>query len=423
MKKYVVILLSIIMTVTLVACGRSTDTDNSIETSPQNPTSATSEAYVEETTIETTITTTELPKDENIDTDICMISLGSSNSAAIKGGKLYVWGSQTDGQLGDGNVALTCKYPSKIMDDYNFKYVCLGGYHSAAITEDGDLYLWGSNKFGQLGDGTFEDKSTPTQIMKGLKFKCVSLGGSDTSIYGSFSAAVTEDGDLYMWGCNKCGQLGDGTTNDSSIPIKIMEGYQFKSIDLSAGNSAAITTSGDLYLWGNNHAGSIGNGSGKSENEITPNYIMGNVSTVSLGSGFSAAITNNGKLYAWGTNCDGQLGVDKEQYLSSSTPIEIMSDVKFKSVSLGSSHAGAIDENGNLYTWGNNNMGQLGDGTTTKRYEPKIVLSDVEMIDFGDVHSAAVSNGELFTWGWNSEHQLGNGEIKNSYVPIEIALD
>lgn len=423
MKKYVVALLSVIMVVTLVACGRSTDTDNSIETSPTNLTFATSETHVEKTTIETTTTTSELSKDENIDADISMISLGNSDSVALVGGRLYVWGSQTDGQLGDGKIDLSCKYPGKIMDGYNFKYVCLGNYHSAAITEDGDLYLWGSNKFGQLGDGTIEDKSIPIQIMKGLKFKCISLGGSDTSIYGSFSAAVTEDGDLYMWGCNKCGQLGDGTTNDSSIPIKIMKNYKFKSVDLGSDHSAAITESDDLYLWGYNGAGRIGNGSTKNKNEITPNYIMGNVSVVSLGTGFSAAITNNGKLYAWGTNCDGQLGVDKEKCLFSSSPIEIISDVKFKSISLGYSYAGAIDEKGNLYTWGNNNQGQLGDGTTTKRYEPQIVLSDVEIIDFGNVHSAAVSNGKLFTWGCNSHYQLGNGEVKNSYIPIEITLE
>lgn len=423
MKKFVVILLSIIMTVSFAACDRFGETLDSIETSSQNLTSATSEANVEETTIEATTTTTKLQQDENIDTDISMISLGDSNSAAIKGGKLYVWGSQTDGQLGDGKVGITCDSPSKIMDGYNFKYVCFGDYHSAAITEDGDLYLWGSNKFGQLGDGTFEDKSTPTQIMKGYKFKSVSLGGSDTSIYGSFSAAITEDGDLYVWGCNKCGQLGDGTTHDRGMPIQIMEGYQFKSVDLGADHSAAITTSGDLYLWGNNGAGRIGNGSTKNKNEITPNYIMGNISVVSLGTGFSAAITNDGKLYTWGSYFYGQLGAGDTENISSTTPIQIMSGVRFKDVSLGSSHAGAIDEDGNLYTWGNNNRGQLGDGTTTKRYEPQLILSDVDKIDFGDLHSAAVSNGKLFTWGWNGYRQLGDGGSKNSYIPIEVVLE
>ena len=176
-----------------------------------------------------------------------VLSLGENHSAYIdKNGDLYTWGKNSDGRLGDGMTA--DRYtPTKIMS--NVKSVSLGGNHSAAITENGDLYTWGYNIYGQLGDGTTTDKYTPTKIMSNVK--SVSLGVDH-------SAAITEKNDLYTWGLNDVGQLGDGTMTDKYTPAKIMSNV--KSVSLGRDHSAAITQNGDLYTWGYNFSGLLGNG-------------------------------------------------------------------------------------------------------------------------------------------------------------------
>ena len=129
--------------------------------------------------------------------------------------------------------------------EVKFKQVSFGTNDGAAITTDGNLYMWGRNPNGQLGDGTTEDKYLPTKIMSNVVE--VSLNG-----HGYSSAAITSDGSLYTWGWNNYGQLGDGTTEDKHTPTKIMENVV--SVSLGDSHCLAITTDGSLYMWGNNIA-------------------------------------------------------------------------------------------------------------------------------------------------------------------------
>ena len=281
--------------------------------------------------------------------------------------------------------------------------IAAGSNHSAAVTKDGDLYMWGSNGGGRLGNGSRTNSYTPVKIMKNVA--AVSLGDEH-------SAAVTKDGSLYMWGYNRYGQLGNGSTTDSYTPIKIMENVA--TVSLGDYHSAAITKDGSLYMWGYNGSGQLGNGS--TTNISTPVKIMENVAMVSLGYNHSAAVTKDGSLYMWGNNYSGQLG--NGSTTNRSTPVKIME--KVAAVSLGGNHSATITKDGGLYTWGNNYFGQLGNGSIKNSYTPIKIMSNVVSSAGGSHTIALKKNGTVYTWGDNEYGELGNGNKSNQTLPVAI---
>lgn len=168
-------------------------------------------------------------------------------------GNLWGWGNNEYGQLGIGSTELYKTTPVQIKDGTRFEKICSGQQHSLAIDEDGNLWAWGYNEYGQLGDGTTEDKLTPVQIKVGTKFK---------EIYAELvhSLAIDEYGNLWAWGYNGYGQFGDGTTEDKLTPIQIKDGTKFKEIAAGEYHSLAIDEAGNLWTWGYNESGQLGNG-------------------------------------------------------------------------------------------------------------------------------------------------------------------
>ena len=229
----------------------------------------------------------------------------------------------------------------------------LGDYHSGVIAQDGSLYMWGVNDFGQIGDGTTKNRYKPTKILDHVV--SVSLGDY-------YSGAITQDGSLYMWGSNVYGQIGDGTTEDRYKPTKILD--HVIAVSLGVSHSGAITQDGSLYMWGSNSRGGIGDGT--TEVRYKPTKILDHVIAVSLQTGNSGAITQDGSLYMWGSNVYGEIGdgTEEDRY----KPTKILDHVI--AVSLGVGHSGAITQDGSLYMWGWNSDGQIGDGTTKARYTP-----------------------------------------------------
>jgi alpha-tubulin suppressor-like RCC1 family protein len=333
------------------------------------------------------------------------VSLGGSHSAAIKeDGSLWLWGSGYDGRLGDGTTNHTHR-PVKILD--GVKAVNLGSGHSAAIKEDGSLWLWGDNNQGQLGDGTREDKERPVKILDGVK--SVSLGEAH-------SAAIKEDGSLWLWGKNSSGQLGDGTRDNKERPVKVLEGV--KSISLGFYHSAAIKEDGSLWLWGDNKNGQLGDGT--EEGKKRPIKILEGVQKVSVGEEHSAAIKEDGSLWLWGDNNQGQLGdgtrEDKER------PVKILDGVK--AVNLGDFYSATIKEDGSLWLWGHNFYGELGDGTLEEKECPVKILDRVKSVSLGEAHSAAIKeDGSLWLWGHNLFGELGDGTTTDKLVPVQLIFE
>ena len=326
------------------------------------------------------------------DSRVVKISMGYAHSAAItENGDLYLWGENRFGCLGTGDSE-DRELPVKIMS--GVKDVSLGLYFSGAVTESGDLYMWGYNDVGQLGTeeiSTKEYSPAPVKIMEHVK---------DVELGASKAAAITEDGELYVWGSSSCGYTVDGEAEGSRTPVKIMDNVKMVSLGKNTEFGAALTEDGSLYTWGK----WSGNGS------IMPKYpaekIMDHVKTVCMGYDTAAAVTESGELYIWGESWHGALGNGDTQHTYTTSPVKIMDQVK--EVSLGNDHGAALTEDGTLYTWGNNGAGNLGNGVTGTCATPVEAMENVAQISLGGGHFAAITeDGELYTWGQSNKDQLG----------------
>ena len=272
-------------------------------------------------------------------------------------GNLWAWGRNENGELGNGTTTRSSSIPVQIKEGTKFKKVGSGHWYSLAIDEQGNLWAWGYNRNGQLGDGTTTDSSIPIQIKEGTKFKEVSAGVS-------YSLAIDEQGNLWAWGYNRNGQLGDGTTTDSSIPIQIKEGTKFKEVSAGLYHSLAIDEQGNLWAWGDNRYGQLGDGT--TTNSSIPIQIKEETKFKEVSSRYysTLAIDEQENLWAWGNNRGyGHLGNEINDNIS--IPTQIMVGIKVKEVAMGSASGGrpysvVIDIEGNVWTAGSNWYGQLG---------------------------------------------------------------
>jgi len=263
-----------------------------------------------------------------------------------------------------------------------------------ALSASGNLYTWGGNGSGQLGDGTTTDRHTPARVLTGITAIAAGSNGS---------MALRATGDLYTWGSNGSGQIGDGTTIARHVPVRVLTGVT--AISAGRAHSMALRANGDLYTWGDNWDGQIGNGNWHTP-QFTPVRVLTGVVAISAGSDHSMALLNTGHLYAWGTGLSGRIG-DGGSAQRVVLPVRVpLTGVV--AISAGGVHSLALRFNGDLYTWGAGWQGAMGDGTETNRLTPTQVLSGVSAISAGSGHSMALrDNGDLYTWGDVQFGQLG----------------
>ena len=297
-----------------------------------------------------------------------------------------------------------------------YNVISCGEGHTGAIDINGSLWMWGHNNSGELGDGTTNNSNIPIKVMDNVT--TVSCG------YGN-TAAVRTDGSLWMWGWNYYGQLGNDTTEDSNIPVKVMDNVT--TVSCGWYHTAALKSDGSLWTWGSNLNGSVGNG-GVGNNKTVeddpiqtiPVKVMDNVTTVNCGQSYTAAIQTDGSLWVWGNDSDGQLGNGASGRFSNSTvPVKIMDDAV--AVSCGTSHTAAIQTDGSLWMWGCNREGQLGNGTTENSNIPVKMMDNIAVVCCGPNQTAAIkADNSLWMWGNNYHGQLGNGTTEMSAVPVKV---
>ena len=321
-------------------------------------------------------------------------------AAILDDGSLWTWGLNNYGQLGDGTEE-SRSIPKKILDDV--KSVDLGYYNGAAVKTDGTLWVWGNNMYGVFGNGTKESSLAPIQVMEDVDSVAVGYGTT---------VALKNDGSLWVWGLNGYGQLGNGiTTTPSTTPVKIMEDVQ--QADMVYFHGAAVKNDGSLWIWGRNNNYQLGDGT--NENRSTPFKLMDDVKSVSLGMNESSVIKEDGSLWAWGSNAYGQIGASQDNYQTNvvTTPIKVMDNVSKAAIS---GRAGAaITTDGNLWMWGDDlsKRGQSGETPTIKKLTSSNVLDVSFLAGQAALMTGTVamikSDNSLWTWGYNGHNQTGTG--------------
>ena len=338
-------------------------------------------------------------------------------------GGLWSWGRNATGQLGDNTVAAKSSPVQTVAGGTNWKQVSGGGIgHTAAIKTDGTLWTWGGNNiYGTLGDNTVANNSSPVQtVAAGTNWKSV----ASRSIY---TTAIKTDGTLWTWGFNGQGQLGDNTVVNKSSPVQtVSAGTNWRLVAGGNYHTLAIKTDGTLWTWGRNTNGQLG------DNTIT--HRSSPVQTIFGGTNwkqvaamaeanFSAAIKTDGTLWTWGHNDRGQLG-DGSSITHRSSPIQTISGgTNWKQVAGGQYHIAAIKTDGTLWTWGNNVNGQLGRNDVTPQSSPVQTVAggtDWKLAAGGTYHTAAIkTDGTLWLWGRNNYGQLGRSDITHRSSPVQ----
>ena len=331
---------------------------------------------------------------------------------------LWTWGDNVYGQLGDNTITDRSSPVQTIAGGTNWKSVGCGYYHTAAIKTDGTLWSWGRNTYGQLGDNTQTDKSSPVQtIATGTNWKSVAGGKYHT-------AAIKTDGTLWTWGYNGSGQLGDNTQINKSSPVQtIAAGTNWKSVAGGSYHTAAIKTDGTLWSWGYNFHGELGDNTATGKNSPVQTIAAGtNWKSVACGYYHTAAIKTDGTLWLWGVNIFGQLGDNTGT--NQSSPVQtIAAGTNWKSVGCGYYHTAAIKTDGTLWLWGYNAYGELGDNTTTGKSSPVQTISsgtNWKLVACGSYHTTAIKiDGTLWSWGRNDIGQLGDNTITQRNSPVQ----
>jgi alpha-tubulin suppressor-like RCC1 family protein len=278
-----------------------------------------------------------------------------------------------------------------------------------ALASDGTVWAWGSNWAGGVGDNTTTDRYAPVRVLGpgGIGYlsniTAVAGGGNDYA-----TLALKDDGTVWAWGRNYYGQLGDNTTSNSLIPVQVLGpdgiGYlsNITAIDTSGYHSIALKGDGTVWAWGANYYGQLGDNT--TSNRLIPVQVLGpggigylsNITAIAAGYNHNLALSSDGTLWAWGQNYYGQLGDNTTA--DSPVPVEVTGPdgagyiTNITAIAAGNTHSVAVRDDGTLWAWGWNYYGELGDGTNTDRPAPvqALWLENVTSVTAGQGYTLAL---------------------------------
>lgn len=351
---------------------------------------------------------------------------------------MVAWGYNAFGQLGNNSTA-DSSVPV-VTGLVGMTGTSVGSNHSLAFMNNSTVRAWGYNGYGQLGnaDDTYVPKKVPVKVSNLSGVVAVAAGGHH-------SLALKSDNTVWAWGLNDNGRLGNGLTTKSNVPVQVTttnSGGAFTNLtSIAAGGSHSVAlerTTGKVWTWGYNGDGQLGDST--NTDKYRPVQVvkadtttLTNVKLIAAGGAFTVAVDKNNNIWAWGYNGYGQLGTSPTTTSSSNVAIPVSGVTgTIVAISAGADHVLAVTSIGELWVWGLNRYGQLGDGLTTDRYAPYKIpgfvvdvastVDGVSPIAAIGLHSLARSGTKLKAWGYNAYGQLGNGSKTTSptSTPVDV---
>jgi alpha-tubulin suppressor-like RCC1 family protein len=339
-----------------------------------------------------------------------MISVGGRHTCLLTSdGSVKCWGNNYHGELGDDSSIEESLLPVDVIglnDDVTF--IASGGFHNCAIFRKG-VQCWGNNESGQLGDNTYVDRNMPVSVV-GLSDDIIALAAGE-----SFTCALSQVGNVSCWGDNHVGQLGDGTKNSRNYPESV-QGLYGNAVEIAADNFhvCVLLTSGSVECWGQDIQNPMG------DPILIPkpmSGLTGHITAIAAGGLSTCAMLDSGIVKCWG-----------EMNLMRNTlcqPIEVMGLPKgIIAIDGGDVAYCALTSMGGVSCWGDNELGQLGDGSSISTDRPVDVIgmnTGVVSISAGGAHTCALlSSNRVKCWGWNVVGQLGDGTAQDQDVPVDV---
>jgi alpha-tubulin suppressor-like RCC1 family protein len=365
-----------------------------------------------------------LPAPAMAATTVALVSAGANHTCAlITTGGVKCWGWNYYGQLGNGTTRTS--YTPVAVRGLSSRVITIhaGVNHTCAAMSAGGVECWGYNAAGQLGNGAITASSMPVAV-SGLRSRVVAVTAG-----ANHTCALTSAGGVKCWGSNAYGQLGNGasTAQPNPRPVDVI-GLSSGGVAISAGanDTCALTSAGGVKCWGWNDSGQLGNGT--TTTSFTPVDVSGlssGVVAISAGDYHTCALTSVGGVKCWGDNAYGQLGNGTDTYASNPRPVDVSGLSRgVVAISAGADHECALTSAGGVKCWGWNDNGQLGNGTIAFSSTPiamRGLNSGVRAITAGAYDACAVTNaGGVKCWGFNDNGQLGNGTTTTSHTPVDV---